>query len=66
MGEERLRRDAVTQLTYAMLGLWGFLLYALGPALPELRRELDVSRAAVSLHATVIAIEGRVGWAATA
>jgi MFS family permease len=58
MGEERFRRDAVTQLTYAMLGLWGFLLYALGPALPELRRELDVSRAVVSLHATLIAIGG--------
>jgi fucose permease len=58
MGEERFRRDAVTQLTYAMLGLWGFLLYALGPALPELRRELDVSRATVSLHPTLIAVGG--------
>lgn len=58
MGEERFRRDEVTQLTYAMLGLWGFLLYALGPALPELRRELDVSRAVVSLHATLIAVGG--------
>jgi fucose permease len=58
MSEERFRRDAVTQLTYAMLGLWGFLLYALGPALPQLRRELDVSRAVVSLHATLIAIGG--------
>src|SRR4029453_14852144 len=38
-----------------MLGLWGFLLYALGPALPALRKELDVSRAAVSLHTTLIA-----------
>ena len=60
MSEQRFRRDAVTRLTYAMLGLWGFLLYALGPALPELRRELDVSRAVVSLHTTLIAIGGIV------
>ena len=39
-----------------MLGLWGFLLYALGPALPELREQLGVSRAVVSLHTTVIAV----------
>ena len=52
----RLVRDEITRLTYLMLGLWGFLLYALGPALPALRRELDVSRAAVSLHTTFIAL----------
>jgi MFS family permease len=51
----RLVRDEITRLTYLMLGLWGFLLYALGPALPALRKELDVSRAAVSLHTTLIA-----------
>src|SRR6188508_1963368 len=39
-----------------MLGLWGFLLYALGPALPALREQLDVSRAVVSLHTTFIAL----------
>ena len=39
-----------------MLGLWGFLLYALGPALPALREQLDVSRAVVSLHTTLIAL----------
>lgn len=39
-----------------MLGLWGFLLYALGPALPALREQLDVSRAVVSLHTTLIAV----------
>ena len=39
-----------------MLGLWGFLLYALGPALPALREQLDVSRAVVSLHATLNAL----------
>lgn len=38
-----------------MLGLWGFLLYALGPALPALREQLDVSRATVSLHTTLTA-----------
>src|SRR5687768_9935849 len=39
-----------------MLGLWGFMLYALGPALPALREQLDVSRAVVSLHTTLIAV----------
>lgn len=51
-----LERDAVTRLTYLMLGLWGFLLYALGPALPALREDLDVSRATVSLHTTFVAL----------
>jgi fucose permease len=51
----RLERDAVTRAAYLMLGLWGFLLYALGPALPALREQLDVSRAAVSLHTTLTA-----------
>lgn len=58
MNQTRLERDAITRLTYLMLGLWGFLLYALGPALPELRRELDVSRALVGLHTTLVAVGG--------
>jgi predicted MFS family arabinose efflux permease len=53
---QRLERDELTRLAYLMLGLWGFLLYALGPALPALREQLDVSRAAVSLHTTLIAV----------
>jgi MFS family permease len=52
----RLERDEITRLSYLMLGLWGFLLYALGPALPALKRELDVSRAVVSLHTTIVAL----------
>lgn len=55
MEERRFERDAVTWMAYAMLALWGFLLYALGPALPALRESLDVSRAAVSLHTTLTA-----------
>jgi fucose permease len=55
MSEARLERDTVTRAAYLMLGLWAFLLYALGPALPALREQLDVSRAAVSLHTTVVA-----------
>jgi fucose permease len=39
-----------------MLGLWGFLLYALGPALPALREQLDISRTVVSLHTTLVAL----------
>jgi predicted MFS family arabinose efflux permease len=53
---QRLERDELTRLAYLMLGLWGFLLYALGPALPALRDRLDVSRAAVSLHTTLVAV----------
>jgi MFS family permease len=52
----RLERDALTRLAYIALGLWGFLLYALGPALPELRREFDVSRTVVSFHTTLVAL----------
>ena len=52
----RLERDELTRLCYWMLGLWGFLLYALGPTLPALREQLDVSRAVVSLHTTLNAI----------
>lgn len=55
MNERVFERDAVTRMAYAMLALWGFLLYALGPALPALRESLDISRAAVSLHTTLIA-----------
>jgi fucose permease len=54
--QARLERDEITRLSYLMLGLWGFLLYALGPALPAIRRELDVSRASVSLHTTIVAL----------
>jgi fucose permease len=53
---QRLERDELTRLAYLMLGVWGFLLYALGPALPALREQLGVSRATVSLHTTLIAI----------
>ena len=52
----RLERDELTRLAYLMLGLWAFLLYALGPALPTLRRQLDVSRGVVSLHTTLVAV----------
>jgi fucose permease len=55
MTEQRFERDAVTRAAYLMLGAWAFLLYALGPALPDLREQLDVSRAAVSLHTTAVA-----------
>jgi fucose permease len=51
-----LERDSLTRLAYLMFGLWGFLLYSLGPALPALRRELDVSRAVASLHTTLAAL----------
>jgi predicted MFS family arabinose efflux permease len=60
MEEQRFERDAVTRLAYLMLGLWGFLLYALGPALPALRRELDVARVVVGLHTTLVAVGGIV------
>jgi fucose permease len=55
MNGRTFERDAVTWMAYLMLALWGFLLYALGPALPALRESLDVSRAAVSLHTTCVA-----------
>jgi predicted MFS family arabinose efflux permease len=54
--QPRLERDDITRLAYLMLGLWAFVLYALGPALPALRRQLDVSRGVVSLHTTFVAL----------
>lgn len=51
-----LERDSLTRLAYLVFGFWGFLLYSLGPALPALRRELDVSRTVASLHTTLAAL----------
>jgi MFS family permease len=47
--------DAVTLLCYGAFGALGFLLNGLGPVLPPLQRELDVSRAQVAWYPTLFA-----------
>jgi predicted MFS family arabinose efflux permease len=55
--EERpsLRRDRLTFLIYADLGVYGYFLYGMGPAVPLLRHDEGVSRALGGLHGTALA-----------
>ena len=53
-----LTRDRATLLAYAGLGLLGFVLNGLGPVLPNLQRELDLTRSEVARYPTLYA----VGW----
>ncbi len=44
------RRDALTWLMYGMLGVYNYLLSGLGPLMPSLRQELQLSYTVTSLH----------------
>jgi len=50
------RRDAVTWLMYGMLGVYNYLLSGLGPLMPALRQELDLSYTVTSLHFSAWAV----------
>jgi len=50
------RRDAVTWLAYGMLGFFNYLLSGLGPLMPFLRQELDLSYTEASLHFSAFAL----------
>ncbi|MFN8592562.1 MAG: MFS transporter [Thermomicrobiales bacterium] len=50
------RRDGVTWLAYGMLGFYNFLLSGLGPLMPSLRAELDISYGLASLHFSAFAV----------
>lgn len=50
------RRDALTWLMYGMLGVYNYLLSGLGPLMPSLRQELDLSYTVTSLHFSAWAI----------
>jgi predicted MFS family arabinose efflux permease len=51
-----LDRDRLTWLAYLHLGVWGYVLYGLGPSITLLRDEQAVSRAVSGLHGTALAI----------
>ena len=51
-----MRRDGVTLLIYAQLGVWGYFLYGFGPVVPLLRDEQRVSASVASLHGTALAV----------
>ncbi|MFJ9453635.1 MFS transporter [Kitasatospora sp. NPDC101447] len=48
-------RDRLTATAYAGLAVYAYLLYALGPLLPLLRQDLQLSYALMSLHSTAFA-----------
>ncbi|MBV6700152.1 MFS transporter [Kitasatospora aureofaciens] len=48
-------RDRLTTTAYGGLAVYAYLLYALGPLLPLLRRDLHLSYAMMSLHSTAFA-----------
>ncbi|NNL68890.1 MAG: hypothetical protein HKO70_02895, partial [Acidimicrobiia bacterium] len=48
-------RDPFTILTYGMAVAFGFALAALGPAMPLIREDLEMSRTLGGLHFTALA-----------
>ena len=50
------RRDTLTWLMYGMLGVYNYLLSGLGPLMPALRQELDLSYTVTSLHFSAWAV----------
>jgi fucose permease len=49
-------RDRLTWLTYLMLGIFNYVQSSLGPVMPFLRSELDLSFTMGGLHSTVFAL----------
>lgn len=52
----RFRRDRVTWLVYLQIGVYGWILYAMGPAIQLLREETGVSKTVSGLHGTAMAL----------
>ncbi|MGW3043652.1 MFS transporter [Kitasatospora sp. NPDC001159] len=51
-------RDRTTRLAYGGLAVYAYVLYSLGPLLPLLRHDLELSYAMMSAHSTVFAAGG--------
>jgi predicted MFS family arabinose efflux permease len=51
----RLIRDRVTWLVYLQIGIYGWVLYSMGPAIQLLREETGVSKTVSGLHGTAMA-----------
>ena len=54
-GPQEFTRDRLTFLAYGMAIAFGYTVAALGPAMPLLRDELDISRTVGGLHFTALA-----------
>lgn len=54
-GPQGFKRDRLTLLAYGMAITFGYTLASLGPAMPVLRDELDISRTVGGLHFTATA-----------
>ena len=50
-----VHRDRLTWLVYLQLGVYGYVLYGLGPSIQLLREEQDVSRTISGFHGTALA-----------
>jgi MFS family permease len=61
----RLIRGRTTVFIYALLGVWGYVLYGYGPVVGLLRDEQHTSRGVASLHSTAFALGAVIGGAAT-
>jgi fucose permease len=59
--DSSLHRDRVTALGYAVVAVWGWFIYALGPSIPLLRDDLGTSSAVAGLHSVALAGGGVVG-----
>lgn len=51
-----LIRDRLTWLVYLQLGIYGYILYGLGPSIQLLRDDQDVSRTVSGFHGTALAV----------
>lgn len=49
-------RDRLTWLVYLQLGIYGYVLYGLGPSIQLLREDQDVSRTISGFHGTALAV----------
>lgn len=53
--ERRVVRDGLTRLGYAMIGVWAFYLYFLGPVTPIIAQQLGISDAAAGATGLMLA-----------
>ena len=53
-------RDRLTWLVYLQLGVYGYILYGIGPSIRLLRDDQDISKTLSGLHGTALAI-GAIG-----
>lgn len=62
----RLRRDRLTWMLYAQLGVYGYFLYAFNPSVTLLAADLDLSLAVAGLHGTALAGDALVAGSSSA